>query len=336
MKSMKSTTFKLIAALFAAIICFVLVFGGLSRIENFLVQKADETLSSLPSSTYEEDLYIYNNGIKYEPKDNIDTVLVLGIDSYGKVTESDSYNNSGQADFISLIIFDNEKSTCNILMLNRDTMAEIPVLGVTGERAGSVNGQLALAHTYGDGLELSCKNTVKAVSDFLFGIEIDNYLSLNMDAVAALNDVVGGVEVEVLDDFSKIDASLVKGETVTLNGDQALTYVQGRGNVGDQTNISRMNRQRQYMFAFAEKLKSVYNQDSELVLEAYNAIVNYIVTDCSITTLSETADKLSVYTIGEIISPAGESVQGDEFMEFHVDNAALKETVIEHFYDEVK
>ena len=86
-------------------------------------------------------------------------------------------------------------------------MTQIRILGVTGEPAGTFTGQLALAHTYGSGEEDSCENTVLAVSNLLYGMEIDHYVSLTMDGVALLNDLVGGVTVEVLDDFSGIDDS---------------------------------------------------------------------------------------------------------------------------------
>ncbi len=337
MMGMKSSTFKLLAALFTVIIVLAVLFIGMSKAEDYLVEKADASnVSSESMTTFEEKNNIYYNNKKYKPKNYLDTVLLIGTDGEGKVYESTAYNNSNKADFIALLVFDNNTKICNVIQINRDTIAEIPVLGITGEKAGTTTGQLALAYTYGNGLELSCKNTVKAVSNFLYQIEIDNYLSMNMDAVAALNDVVGGVEVEVLDDFSEIDPALIQGEKVLLSGEQALTYVRGRANVGDQTNLSRMNRQSQYMAAFAEKIKNEYESDNELVLNAYNAITDYIVTDCSITVLSDTAERLSEYEIKDIISPEGEIVESNEFIEFHADNNKLKELVISLFYEEVK
>ncbi len=337
MKSFNNSTLKIVCGIIAAIIVLLLVFFGMTKIEDYFIEKKDEEIiASVVTSTSVTEEFVYHNGKKYTLKDSLNTLLLLGIDDFGKVQESISYTNSRQADFLALLVFDSETDSCTLLQLNRDTMAEIQVLGVTGEKAGTINGQLALAHTYGNGLESSCKNTSKAVSGLLYGIEINNYLSINMDAVAALNDLVGGVEVEVLDDFSDVDASLKIGKNVVLSGEQALTYVRGRGNVGDQTNISRMQRQRQYMSAFALALKTAYLQNENIILEAYNAIVDYMITDCSITDLSETAEKLSSYTLSEIITPEGESVQGDEFAEFHVDDAALKELVINVFYEEVK
>lgn len=336
MKSMKSPTFKLLAALFLAVTVLVVIFIGMSKTEDYLVEKADASnLSSITVTSYEERNYIYHNEKKYKPKDYLDTVLLIGTDSEGKVYENASYNNPNKADFIALLIFDNNNKSCTVLQINRDTIAEIPILGITGEKAGTITGQLALAHTYGNGLEISCRNTVKAVSDFLYQIEIENYLSMNMSAISELNDVIGGVELEILDDFSEFDPSLVKGETILLNGKQALNYIRGRGNVGDQTNVSRMSRQRQYMVAFAEKIKDAYKNNSDLVLNAYNAIADYIVTDCSITVLSDTAERLSAYEINEIITPEGTVVEDKEFIEFHADNEKLKDLIVNLFYEEV-
>jgi LCP family protein required for cell wall assembly len=122
---------------------------------------------------------------------------------------------------------------CSILYLNRDTMVQMPVLGLGGKEAGSVRAQLALAHTYGNGLEESCENTRRTVSDFLNGISIDYYISMRMDAIAMLNDAVGGVTVLVEDDFSQVDSSIPKG-LVTLRGEQALNFVRSRKDLGDQ------------------------------------------------------------------------------------------------------
>ena len=51
------------------------------------------------------------------------------------------------------------------IQLNRDTMTEIQILGVNGEPAVTMTGQLALAHTYGSGEEDSCENTVLACGE---------------------------------------------------------------------------------------------------------------------------------------------------------------------------
>ena len=57
--------------------------------------------------------------------------------------------------------------------------------------------QIALAHANGDGMELSCENTVDAVSNMLYGIRIEGYISLNMDSIKILNHLAGGVPVTI-------------------------------------------------------------------------------------------------------------------------------------------
>lgn len=77
---------------------------------------------------------------------------------------------------------------------------------------------------------------------------------MTMGAVPYINDLVGGVPVTVLDDFSGIDDSLVEGETITLKGEQALHYVRIRGGLEDSSNLNRMKRQQQYLESMAEQI----------------------------------------------------------------------------------
>lgn len=83
---------------------------------------------------------------------------------------------------------DKENGTCQVLQLNRDTMTQIESYGVAGESAGTYEGQLALAHTYGSGGQDSCRYQAKAVSNLLYGVSVDHFCSVTMDAVAVIND----------------------------------------------------------------------------------------------------------------------------------------------------
>ena len=155
---------------------------------------------------------IVRDGVEYFPRQDITVIMLAGIDEYGPVQSSGSYNNTGEADMVSLLIFDETNKTMDILTLNRDTMLDMPVLGIGGKEAGTVYGQLALAHTYGTGLEDSAQNLRRTVSDFLYGVYIDYYVTMHMDAISILNDAVGGVTVTVTDDFSEIDPEITAGE----------------------------------------------------------------------------------------------------------------------------
>ena len=277
----------------------------------------------------------YYNGTAYAKREDLETVLLLGVDKFEGETP-EGYINNQQADFLLLLVMDKQHETCTPIQLNRDTMTQIQFLGVTGEPAGTFTGQLALAHTYGSGEEDSCENTVLAVSNLLYGMEIDHYVSLTMDGVALLNDLVGGVTVEVLDDFSGIDDSLVQGETVTLQGQQALTYVRSRGGLEDSSNLHRMERQRQYLSALQQQLKAAVQQEDGFTLDALLQLNEYLVSDCTVDQLSDLGDSLAAYQVNDILTTPGEARKGEEFMEFTVDEDALQQLVMDVFYEPVE
>ena len=277
----------------------------------------------------------YYNGTAYARREDLETVLLLGVDKFEGETP-EGYINNQQADFLLLLVMDKQNETCTPIQLNRDTMTQIQILGVTGEPAGTFTGQLALAHTYGSGEEDSCENTVLAVSNLLYGMEIDHYVSLTMDGVALLNDLVGGVTVEVLDDFSGVDDSLVQGETVTLKGQQALTYVRSRGGLEDSSNLHRMERQRQYLAALQGQLKAAVQQEDGFTLDALLQLNEYMVSDCTVDQLSDLGDSLATYQVGDILTTPGDAQEGEEFMEFTVDEDALQQLVMDVFYEPVE
>jgi LCP family protein required for cell wall assembly len=258
-------------------------------------------------------------------------VLVLGIDRFGPVQGSGHYTNTGSADVAMLMVFDQTKQVVDMLYLNRDTMLEMPVLGVGGKPAGKAFGQLALAHNYGSGLQDSCENIRTAISDFLWGLRIDYYVSMNMDAITILNDAVGGVTVEVVDDFSVVDPTISMG-LVKLNGQQAVNFVRSRKDVGDQLNLNRIERQKTYIQGFTDALRATHESDPTFVLTVYEELKQYIVTDCSAKQMSVLLERYASYRVGRILSPEGENVMGEKYFEFYVDEDDLQRIILETFY----
>lgn len=300
------------------------------------VRQEDQTDAD-PEDMYSdgEDVTMTYNGQSYVYNDELTTLLIMGIDDY-ELAESASARNTSQVDFLLVAVFDDEAKTCTLLQINRDTMANVPAYDAFGSYMGVYYEQIALAHTYGSGLEDSCEHTVDAVSDFLYGVEIGNYISLTMDAVPVLNDLVGGVTVTIEDDFTGVDDALVMGETVTLMGEHALNFVRSRSSMSDDsTNLRRMERQRTYMLALTESLRQAVVEDDTFVIEAWAAIAGYMVTDCSVDDMATYGEQLTEYTLTGIVTPEGESVQGETYMEYYVDEAALQELVVELFYEPV-
>lgn len=312
------------SAVLILLLVIVMLYSGLQILESTVLRTgADE--QGFVSRTITRD------GVSYYPRQDITVVMVLGIDQNGPVQASEGYINPGAADMAALLIFDDADKSCTILQLNRDTMLEMPVLGVGGKNAGTYYGQLALSHTYGSGMADSCENTRRTISNFLYGIRIDYYLAMNMDAISILNDVVGGVTVNVTDDFSHVDPTITKGQ-MTLRGEQAIRFVRTRRDVGDQLNISRIDRQKEYIGSFLKKFRSRYHSDLEFAATTYDQVLPYIVTDCSLNTITSLMDRYGDYEIREVVSPAGENVMGEEYYEFYADEDALDELILRLFY----
>ena len=305
------------------ILVLLMLFSGLRILESTVFLNNQGAGTAIASKTIER------NGIKYYPRQDITVVMVLGIDQFGIMEDSGSYNNDGAADMVSLLIFAETNEECRVLCLNRDTMMEIPVLGIGGKPAGSIYAQLALSHTYGSGMEDSCENTRAAVSKFLYGLQIDYYAAINMDAIMLLNDAVGGVTVEVTDDFSAVDPTIPMGQ-VTLRGQQAIHFVRTRKGVSDQLNLSRMERQKQYMTGFVSAL-SEKREDAEFVLTTYEVVAPYMVTDCSSTVITNLLSRFGDYPIVEVASLEGENILG-EYYEFYPDEDALDALILRLFY----
>lgn len=311
------------------ILVLVLIYSGLQILEStVLLPKVDATEESTGKT-------IQRDEVSYYPRQDVTVLLLTGVDTFGPMEDSGSYNNPAEADSINLLLFDEAQEDVDIIALNRDSMVDIPVLGLGGKPAGTRKAQLALAHTYGNGLEQSSRNIRSAVSSMLYGVEIDHYITINMDAIAILTDAVGGVTVEVTEDFSAVDPSIPMGK-VKLNGTQAVNYIRTRQGVEDQMNLSRMERHEKYMAAFLKELKAMLKEDPYFLLDLVEQVEDHMVTDCDTTTMSNLADDFSEHEIGQIVTIDGENVKGEKYMEYYLDEEDLDRVVLEYLYDPKK
>lgn len=318
-----------------AVLVMVIVMLIAQHLEARLNVKVENAGKQMTTHLTEESTsQVFMNDRWYQQK-SIETLLVMGIDDFGTITSSGSYNNAHQADFLMLFIRDRETGDCTAIHLNRDTMANITMLGVTGEKVGTQYAQIALAFNYGRGLHDSSKNTADAVSNLLYGMKIDHYITVTMDAVPIINDWAGGVLIEVLDDMTSVDSALVYGEEIKLTGAQALSYVRTRKGLDNSTNIKRMERQRQYAFAWAEATHKQM-KDKNAVTQLVMQLNGYYYSDCTMQELVEFANRLGENPDVQMLELPGKSIQGEMYMEFQTDDAEIQRLVLETFYQPVK
>ena len=282
----------------------------------------------------ESENYISYNGQRYQHNDHLRTYLYMGIDKDGPVTEAEDSVSGGQSDAMFLIVVDSEKKTISVLSINRNTMTDVDVYDKDGNFVETRKLQICLQHGFGDGMRTSCQRSVDAVSNLLYGEPVSGYIAMNMDAMPMMNDSVGGVTVEVLDDLTSPsrNVSLHKGETVTLNGDEAYVYLRSRDINEFDSATERLNRQMQYIQAFVKQAKS---KDAATLVSAYNAITDYIVTNVDVPNL---VNKLTTYEFDDsrMYTIPGETQMGEQYEEYHVDEDALYQVMLDIFYKPVE
>lgn len=297
--------------------------------------KADE--SETNGILYKDGNYVLN--------EDLITVLVMGIDKETVVEvggqsweeEEGSQFAGGQADALFLLLINPHDKNVYVISINRNSMAEVDVFDEEGNYQGIFTEQIALQHGYGDGKEESCLRQVKAISRMFHGIPIHGYAAVSMDAIPELNDMVGGITVEVLDDiiYPEYDMDLHQGETITLFGEKAYWYVRLRDENMFNSNELRLQRQKQYMTTFAAEAKNQSMSDIRVAVNLYQTVHKYMVTDIDLNEFTYMVTEYINYDFDRenMYSLQGETVQGSDFEEFYVDEDSLQDLIIELFYE---
>lgn len=323
----------------AVALCFTLV-GVLitsQRSESQVAAKDYEPTTEKEESPekWQEGVITYK-GKKYKYNSNLKNYLFMGIDKDEPVQATDNYMEGGQSDAMFVIVADPVNEELSLITINRNSITAIETCDEEGNSTGTIYAQICIQHGFGDGKKLSCVRAQRAVSNLLYNLPIEGYISMNMGGIPSMNDAIGGVTLEVLHGLQDVEeeTGLVEGETVTLNGEQAYTYIRKRDLSEFDSATYRLRRQEQYISAYFEKMKASGNKNAAQVLALYDSISEYLVTSVDfsgiLTELTEYEyDDSRLYTV------PGETKMGETFEEFYVDEDALYDMIIQIFYEEI-
>ncbi len=300
--------------------------------------KSGETISVPENVSQENDgkTVIYN-GKKYVYNEDNINILFMGIDKNIQETGTDNIGENGQADALVLAVLDSVTGRLSLVNISRDAMVDVNKYNVRGQYLGTENMQLCLAYSYGDGKEKSCQNTLESVSRLMYGMPVNAYVAIDYSSIAKLNDAVGGITVNVLEDLTAADPSLIKGQTVTLRGEQAQTYVRTRNTEILDSNNMRMERQRQYISEFVAAAVNGTKANITLPVTLYNSVSDYMVTNISVSEVTYLASLLlkNGASGGEMITVPGSVSQGEIYAEFTPDEEELYKLILNVFYKEI-
>lgn len=327
---------KVIASIVA--VCFslallstwVMIFGCMKRGEQELHANTSmeiPDMSSIPGCVQNGDQLMYRGNIyKYDPA-NIN-ILFMGIDARG---EDESI---GQADMLALVVINTEKDTVKCICINRDSIGPVAIYDISGKAATTKNVQIALAYSYGKSQSEGRGLEVDTVSKLLHGIPIHGSVSVDIDGIGGINELVGGITLTALEDVPKV--GIVKGEEVTLNDEQAMYYVTERDSASTDigTNENRMSRQKQYISAWCDAVQQQIKKNPFKIFKMYDSVQGYVDTDISRNSMLYLAKVLKRVQFGEgdIYMVSGDYERENYYDKYLIDEDKLTEMMIETFY----
>lgn len=315
-----------VSVVLAVILGLVSAFFVVRKVgENALRKRQENAQVVFPSGNPEslpDEADAYYNGSAYDYKDSLINILLLGVDR-NKPNESYSH----QADAIYLISLDSDVKSVKVIAISRNTLTEVDTYDINGNYFSTVKQQICLAYTYGKDDNASSENTVKAVSNFLYGVPISGYYTVFMNSVADIVDAVGGVPVTVTEDLTSVDPRMKQGAEITVTGKNAVGYLQHRGD----SNAPRLERQKDFISSFVGRAKSAMLKDLSLPLKMYNKLAENTVTNVT----SASAVYLASEALNadfQIIGIEGESGTDGTYETFVPYENQLYEMILDVFY----
>lgn len=325
--------------------------GGAPNVERLTDAQAAENIrinAGLSALQWQED-WVAIDGKVYTYDSSRINLLVLGVDKAGKMNTEPDYENwpSGQTDAIFVVSMDPSDKSISIIGVPRNSMINIDVYDSAGHISRTIFDQICLQYPYAGGAGPGLEKASDAVSRLLYDLPIHGAVAVGYDAVAKVNDKAGGVDVVALESLNTPFGNYREGESLHLEGENALAYVRGRdvSVIGSPT--MRLKRQKQYLAALADKVKGEVRKNPLLFKEMYDAVSGYINTDIGIDELIFLAVQATGYqfSMEDIYLLQGEDKAvpitkdgkdtGDFYDDLYLDEEKLKETVIEIFYKEV-
>lgn len=215
--------------------------------------------------------------VQIAKEDQIDNdvynVLLVGTDS------RDPNADMGRSDSMMLVSFNKNEGKSSVISFLRDTLVEIDGYGKS-----------RLGHTYaygGVGLTINTLNQQ-------FGLDIQNYVTINFENLVNIIDELGGIEVTLTEEeaeyYRQNGMPDIQAGPVTLTGSQALAHARNRTLDSD---FGRTRRQRSVMYGIYRKV--LEQRDPSTLMPLITYCMTQVKTNMSVTEIYNMAtDVLSV------------------------------------------
>ena len=282
------------------------------------------------SSALEEDVDYHTyvvDGKEYSYNSHLMNFLITGVDS--EDTES------GQSDFVLVLSFDRENSNYRILQLDRGAMVPIRMYDQERNFLGWKESYLALSYTYGQGTKQSTLFTKDAVSKLLHSIPITYYMTLSVQDLSMIQNVIGDMEVKIVDELAQnINPEWTVGSTALITAENVEQFLRFRDINMSGTNEMRMERQKEYMNTYLSALKNLIDSDFNTALNRVSEVADKVYTNVELGEISDILDMVTDYTFDDIYQLPGEVKQGMIRDYFEIDYESLDDLIVSLYYVE--
>lgn len=327
--------------IFAGILFFVL--SGIVGAFVYLRTKGDKNLrTEVPEVTESktelpEGIYITYQGKQYRYNSDIINFLCLGIDKELAIEEKRETGSEGLADVILLVSINVQSNEFKILAIPRETVVPVKVLDKAGNFVKTENKQITLQYAYGRSAKMSCELMSETVSNLLYKLPVQRYCVINFQALPVLNDAIGGVHLTALETVEWNEGGFYEGQEMYLLGQSALDYVRQRDEYKAGSSMGRLERQKQYVTCYMEQAKAALKTDITLPIQLYQGLTEHMRTNVTVEDIAYLVPEVLEMnlTMDNIMMVPGTTVPAGDTEEYQADTDALKELVIQNFYEEV-
>lgn len=301
-------------------------------------EKAMDLINERQDEVTEEEVgsdAILWKGVSYVYNEYLSNYLFLGVDRQELAETSVGQSDAGQSDALFLLSWNRKTGDMTVISIPRDTMTTYDYYARDGSRIGTVTDHISLAYAYGDGKHESCQFSKDAVSSLFYGLPIQGYCSVSLEGLSALMKGVGELKVTIPNDsLESKNPDWKEGTELILTEENLETYIRYRDISVSQTAIARLERQKSFLEAYAERAMEAFRENPSFVAKTYAAVDPYMVTNMSndqFVKLMESAAAGGTVTQWTV---PGTGVEGENYDEFYADDDVLYEKIMETFYIE--
>lgn len=215
-------------------------------------------------------------------------ILIIGSDTrsganahYGDEADRESVARS---DVMMLVQVSEDRQNITSLSFPRDLIVDIPQC--TDAETGTVY-PASEDTQLNESLSRGGPGCTVATISKLAGVNIDHFMLVDFNAVKALSQVVGGVQVCVTQPIDDSYSGLkLPAGTSSVEGEQALAFLRSRHGFGDGSDTGRIQAQQGFLAALLRKVQSEGTLSNPgMLLNIAEAITQNVTVDKGLTNL---------------------------------------------------